>query len=143
MFGQRSDFIEKWRKVAVDYLIEPSLFFYIVGMWERQGDPCLVFVLYFMFFLMSSFISLFCSLCLRYRIFGCPVQHTKKKVLSFLLIIAVDILLYNAVLRGVFVFFSDFFVSELFSDWRLFWCSTSIIRWTFFGYPLLRLILQG
>jgi len=144
MFSQRRYFIDRdrWREITREYLIVPSLIFYIVGMWEQQGNPCLIFVLYFMFFLVSSLISLCCSLYLRYRAFGCPVQCIGKRILSFLLIIAIDIFLYNVVLRVVLVFFSDFFISKLFSDWRLFWCSTNMIRWISFDYFLLKNILK-
>ena len=145
MFSQRRYFIDRdrWREITREYLIVPSLIFYVVGIWTQQENPFLIFVLYFMFFLVSSLIFLFCSLYLRYRVFGYPVQCTRKKILSFFLIIAVDILLYNIVLRMVFVFSSDFFISKLFSNWKMFWCSTNIIRWICFDYFLLKNILNN
>ena len=83
MFRQRSDSFERWRGITREYLIVPSLIFYVVGIWTQQENPFLIFVLYFMFFLVSSLIFLFCSLYLRYRVFGYPVQCTRKKYCRF------------------------------------------------------------
>ncbi|WP_208873913.1 hypothetical protein [Fretibacterium fastidiosum] len=131
--------------VAITPLLLSSLIFSIIGMRgmrEQQGGIYFIFVLYFVFYFVNSLLSLLCSLWLRYRIFGCPVQQTRKKWLSLFLIIAVDILLYTIVLRTVFVFATDFFTSALFSDWMLCWRSTAVMRWICFEYFSLNFILK-
>ena len=141
MFRQRSDPFERWRGITIEYLLLPGLTAYLYAVLWQKGTLYLIFMLYFMFFFISSLISLLSSLCLRYMIFGYPVKQIIKRMLSFFLIIAMDILFYKVIVGVVFVYSPDFFISELFSHWRFIWCSSALLRWGWDDYFLLRSVL--
>ena len=139
MFWQKS---KMWRRITIEYLLLPGLTAYLYAVLWQKGNLYLIFLLYFMFFFISSLISLLSSLCLRYMIFGYPVQHIIERMLSFFLIIAIDILFYKVIVGVVFVYSPDFFISELFSHWRFIWCSSALLRWGWDDYFLLKSILR-
>ena len=72
-------------------------------------------------FLVASLLSLLCSLWFRYGLFGHPIQQTRKKILLFFFIAAVDILFYKIVVEITRIFFPAFFVSAFFVQWTLSW----------------------
>ena len=117
MFRQRSDSFERWRGITIEYLLLPVLTAYLYAVLWQKGNLYLIFMLYFMFFFISSLISLLSSLCLRYMIFGYPVKQIIKRMLSFFLIIAMDILFYKVCVRLIWVFFTEVFIYELFFHW--------------------------
>lgn len=139
MFWQKS---KMWRRITIEYLLLPGLTAYLYAVLWQKGNLYLIFLLYFMFFFISSLISLLSSLCLRCMIFGYPVQHIIERMLSFFLIIAIDILFYKVIVRVVFVYSPGFFISELFSHWRFIWCSSALLRWGWDDYFLLKSILR-
>ena len=141
MFRQRSDPFERWRGITIEYLLLPGLTAYLYAVLWQKGNLYLIFMLYFMFFFISSLISLLSSLCLRYMIFGYPVKQIIKRMLSFFLIIAMDILFYKVVVRIISVYFPELFISELFFHWRFIWCSSALLRWGWDDYFLLRSVL--
>lgn len=142
MFRQRSDSFERWKRITIEYLLLPGLTAYLYAVLWQKGNLYLIFMLYFMFFFISSLISLLSSLCLRYMIFGYPVKQIIKRMLSFFLIIAMDILFYKIVVRIISVYSPELFISELFSHWRFIWCSSALLRWGWDDYFLLRSILR-
>lgn len=142
MFRQRSDSFERWKRITIEYLLLPGLTAYLYAVLWQKGNLYLIFMLYFMFFFISSLISLLSSLCLRYMIFGYPVKQIIKRMLSFFLIIAMDILFYKVVVRIISVYSPELFISELFSHWRFIWCSSALLRWGWDDYFLLKSILR-
>ena len=142
MFRQRSDSFERWKRITIEYLLLPGLTAYLYAVLWQKGNLYLIFMLYCMFFFISSLISLLSSLCLRYMIFGYPVKQIIKRMLSFFLIIAMDILFYKVVVRIISVYSPELFISELFSHWRFIWCSSALLRWGWDDYFLLKSILR-
>ena len=115
---------------------------YFAAVILAKGDPYLIFTWHFMFFLVASLFSLLCSLWFRYGLFGHPIQQTRKKVLLFFLIAAVDILFYKIVVEIMRICFPDFFISTFFSQWMFLWRSSSTMRWVCFYYYSGRVVLE-
>ena len=122
MFRQRSDPFERWRGITIEYLLLPGLTAYLYAVLWQKGNLYLIFMLY--------------------MIFGYPVKQITKRMLSFFLIIAMDILFYKVVVRIISVYSPELFISELFFHWRFIWCSSALLRWGWDDYFLLRSVLR-
>ena len=95
-----------------------------------------------MFFLVVSLLSLLCSLWFRYGLFGHPIQQTRKKILLFSFIAAVDILFYKIVVEVIRIFSPAFFISEFFVQWMLSWGASIGMRWLCSYYWSGRVVLE-
>ena len=127
--------LRRWKGV----LVQP-LSHYFAAVILAEGDPYLIFTWHFMFFLVASLLSLLCSLWFRYGLFGHPIQQTRKKILLFFFIAAVDILFYKIVVEVMRICFPDFFISAFFSQWRFLWRAS--VRWILFYYFSGRVVLE-
>ena len=131
----KSRSLRRWKGV----LVEP-LSHYFAAVILVEGDPYLIFTWHFMVFLVASLLSLLCSLWFRYGLFGHPIQQTRKKILLFFFIAAVDILFYKIVVEITRICSPDFFISAFFSQWRFLWRGS--MRWIFFYYFSGRVVLE-
>ena len=141
MFRQRSDSFERWWGITREYLIVPSLIFYIVGMWEQRGNPYLIFVLHFILPFVVFLVSLLCSCYLKYGVYiRYPVNQFKKQLLSLVLLGILDILFYKLFVQFLLFICQEYLVCDLFLNWMIIWRSSFGLRlvWDYF---LLKAIL--
>lgn len=133
----KSRSLRRWKGIT----IVPISQYLAAVIWEKKNSY-LIFTWHFMFFLVASLLSLFCSLWFRYGLFGHPIQQTRKKILLFFLIAAVDILFYKIVVEITRIFFPAFFVSAFFAQWTLSWGASIGTRWLCSYYWSGRVILE-